>query len=100
MPVCGGEEEEEAEDAMQDSDEEEEDDTAERMDACGEAPETPPAGYKYALRPPLETEEQQPARSLWPQDSGGAHPRRRHRLVHGHSPELWRWQARRGRCPR
>ena len=49
---------EEAEDAMEDSDEEEEDDTAERMDACGEAPETPPTGYKYAPCPPLETEEQ------------------------------------------
>ena len=52
---------EEAEDAMEDSDDEEEDDTAERMDACGEAPETPPTGYKYAPCPPLETEEQQRA---------------------------------------
>ena len=43
---------------MEDSDDDDEDDTAERMDTCGEAPETPPTGYEYAVRPPLETEEQ------------------------------------------
>ena len=50
-----GEEEEgeEAEEAMEDS-EDEEDDTADRMAACGEAPEEPPDGYVYApICPPL-----------------------------------------------
>ena len=36
---------------MEDSDEE--DDTAIHMAACGEAPQTPPAGFKYAPCPPL-----------------------------------------------
>ena len=36
---------------MEDSEEEEDDDTAERMDTCGEAPNDPPAGYKYAACP-------------------------------------------------
>ena len=55
----GEEDDEEAEEAMGDSDEEEEDDTADRMEECGEAPETPPAGFVYAPCPPLATEEDQ-----------------------------------------
>ena len=46
---------------MEDSEEEEEDDTMDRMDACGEAPAEPPAGYAYAPCPPLDTLEQQEA---------------------------------------
>ena len=47
--------------AMEDSDEEEEDDTAERMEVCGEASETPPKGFVYAPCPPLATEAEQRA---------------------------------------
>ena len=46
---------------MEDSDEEEEDDTAERMEVCGEASETPPKGFVYAPCPPLATEAEQRA---------------------------------------
>ena len=38
---------------MDESDEE--DDTAIQMNACGEAPETPPAGFTYAPCQPLDT---------------------------------------------
>jgi hypothetical protein len=41
------------EEGMDESDEE--DDTAIQMNACGEAPETPPAGFTYAPCPPLDT---------------------------------------------
>ena len=43
------------------SSDEEDDDTAQRMEACGEAPSIPPAGYQYAPCPPLATEEEQRA---------------------------------------
>ena len=43
---------------MEDSDDEE-DDTAERMEDCGAAPQTPPTGFVYAPRPSLESEEKQ-----------------------------------------
>ena len=54
----GEEEEEEAEGGMDETDDEDEDDTAERMDACGEAPR---AGFVYSACPPLETEAEQRA---------------------------------------
>ena len=52
-------EEVEAEDGMEDSDWDDIDDTAERIDACGEAPSIPPPGYRYAPCPPLATEDEQ-----------------------------------------
>ena len=57
----GEEEEEEAEGGMDETDDEDEDDTAERMDACGEAPAAAPAGFVYSACPPLETEAEQRA---------------------------------------
>ena len=47
----------EAGDGMEESDAD--DDTTGNLWACGDAPPMPPAGYTYALCPPLETEAQQ-----------------------------------------
>ena len=46
---------------MEDSDEDDNDDTAERIEACGEAPESPPPGFVYAPCPELGTETAQRA---------------------------------------
>ena len=54
------EDEEEGEYGMENSDDEE-DDTADQLWACGEAPEAPPEGYRYASCPPLETDDEKRA---------------------------------------
>ena len=48
-------------DGMEDSDEDDNDGTAERIEACGEAPESPPPGFVYAPCPELGTETAQRA---------------------------------------
>ena len=62
---------EEAEDGMEDSDWDDLGDTAERIDACGEAPSLPPPGYRYAPCPLLATEDEQ--RSLKGRKTLAAH---------------------------